>query len=260
MKTKRLFFGLEVEAPWPLHYPRGRILAEEDRHITLAFLGETDWEELEKKLDLIPGLPFAVGPAGIATKLLFLPERTPRVVSLDVHWLTQENALLRFQKTLADFLKIEDKRPFLSHLTVARAPFHPQEWEKAFEMLPVIVKGFHLYESIGNLRYPSLWSKALLPAFEEFEHTADIAFHIRGQTLEELYLHAAVALGFKYPPLLAYLKPHTFADLSDVVRALGALVALTDQEKGCPFKAVSYHGEVRQDASGTLHWEMIVDV
>ena len=36
---KRLFFGFEVKAPWPQGLPKGRILKEDQRHITIAFLG-----------------------------------------------------------------------------------------------------------------------------------------------------------------------------------------------------------------------------
>jgi RNA 2',3'-cyclic 3'-phosphodiesterase len=37
------------------------------------------------------------------------------------------------------------------------------------------------------------------------------------------------------------------------------MVTASDVEVGCPFKAVSYHGEIHE-SNGLLQWEMIVDV
>ena len=36
-ESKRLFFGFEVDAPWP-SLPEGRMIKEKDRHVTVAFL------------------------------------------------------------------------------------------------------------------------------------------------------------------------------------------------------------------------------
>ena len=55
-----------------------------------------------------------------------------------------------------------------------------QEWLDHFTPLPFFVKAIHLYQSLGNLQYQSLWESPLLSPFEELEHTADIAFLIRG--------------------------------------------------------------------------------
>ncbi|NGX59849.1 MAG: RNA 2',3'-cyclic phosphodiesterase [Chlamydiae bacterium] len=262
MEENRLFFGFSVDAPWPITYPKGRIIEEGARHLTLAFLGNYPFEKLEKELSHFPKPDFPIGPVGVCDKLLFLPELKPRVVSNHVHWLVDGEKISTYHKKVLDWLENLgypiDRRPFLSHITLARAPFIEKEWEEAFEKLPVLITGIHLYESIGNLRYPSIWNLPLLLPFEEFEHTADIAFHVHGQTFRELYLHGALAMSFKFPHFLTYLKDREMEDLNQVIQSLNEMISLCDQEIGCPFKAVSYHGKLATE--NLLRWEMVVDV
>lgn len=262
-ERKRLFFGLAVEAPWPLTYPKGRIIEESARHITLAFLGNHSFSKLEKGLPTFPKPSYKIGPVGIGDHLLFLPKYKPRVVAEHVDWITDGTSIESHHQGLLDWLEgldfPVDRRPFLPHVTMARAPVDENAWEEAFSTpLPLITTGIHLYESIGHLRYLSIWHHPLLPAFEEFEHTADIAFFIHGQTYQELYSHGAVALGFKYPPFLRFLESTPFGDLDAVVKGLNRMISTCDVEIGCPFKAVSYHGKYKKEPH--LIWEMIVDV
>lgn len=262
---KRLFFGAEVTAPWPETYPPGRIIEVPFRHITLAFLGNCSLPSLQSILPTSPKPDFKIGPAGKSDRLLFLPKHHPRVVAMHIEWLQNQEQLNRFQKNLLAWLEKEgykvDKRELLSHVTLARSPFDPQIWGASFTELPLYIKAIHLYESVGELRYLSRWEYPFTPPFVEIEHTADIAFHIRGHTLHELYLHAALALCFKYPSMTAYFSNidllHSF---EDIVAALNALIAKVDVEIGSPLKAVSYHGEVKKNAEGLMEWEMIVDV
>jgi RNA 2',3'-cyclic 3'-phosphodiesterase len=48
--------------------------------------------------------------------------------------------------------------------------------------------------------------------------------------------------------------------IDQLVIALNQAVSQEDQERGCPFKAVSFHGEIHQEEGQLLTWEMIVDV
>ena len=56
----RLFFGMEIVSPWLEQLPNGRIIETEYRHLTLAFLGETNMPEL----DFSSKLSFSIG-AGV---------------------------------------------------------------------------------------------------------------------------------------------------------------------------------------------------
>lgn len=241
----RRFFGMEVAAPWPEEFPNGRLLLEADRHLTLAFLGDEEPPDLAS----FPKPAFEIGPAGIFDKPLFLPHREPRVAAWHIHWL--EEGVATYQKQLAHWLQLKEEK-FLSHVTIARKPFVIHEWKEPFQKLPMYVKDICFYESLGCSHYKALWKYPLLAPFDEIEHTADIAFRVRG----DLYLHAQLALAFKYPPLIGYFHFQEMIDLEEIVSSLNVMIARADSEIGCPFKAVSFHGAL----TANNEWEMIVDV
>lgn len=263
--TKRLFFGFETEAPWPSALPHGRLLDPSHRHITLAFLGQTDFTQLSQQLSFFPSPPFLIGPVGKFTECLFLPLHHANVAAWKASWLHSDIQIREYQKRLITWLAAgkflhPDSREWLPHATLCRRPFNEKEWIRTFYPLPFITTRIHLYESLGSLQYTSIWNYPLTTAFGEIEHTADLAFHIRGETLEHLYLHAFTALAFKFPPLLPfYAEPEEVKDVDDLVISLNDIVARADQAEGCPFKAISFHGEI-ENKNPFLEWEMIIDV
>ncbi|MFI5333947.1 MAG: hypothetical protein ACHQT8_02125 [Chlamydiales bacterium] len=261
---KRLFFGAEVVAAWPAPLPKGRMLDERARHMTLAFLGEISFSSLQPLLSLCPRPKFRVGLVGKSDQLLFLPKKEPHVVAAHVHLFEGEDLLKEYQKTLLCWLKQHaypvDEGEFLPHVTLARTPFSLDEWKEILDPIPLFISAIHLYESVGNLTYHPLWSHPLLAPFEELDHTADIAFRIIGENMEQLHLHAQIALAFAHPPLLNYMTGQPLQNsLDEIIISLNELVAVADQESGTPFKAVSFHGNVTRKEEH-LEWEMIVDV
>ncbi len=264
-ETKRLFFALEVDAPWPSEWPNGRVIDSRGRHVTLSFLGNVPWKPLEMLLPSLPLPEFEIGPVGLADKCLFLPPKHPHVVAYHVTWLEGISNPLAYQELLAKFLQAAgyelDRRPFLPHVTLARSPFDPTQWRRAFASLPIVIRALHLYESLKCLVYKPLWTHVLGSPFEEISHTADIAFRVKGKTMQQLGIHAQVALGFKFQAIMNYLVPisATFT-LDDIVIALNEMITRADSAVGSPLKAVSFHGDVSTDPQGLLNWEMIVDV
>ena len=264
MNNQRLFFALQVEAPWPLEPPEGRILDQEVRHLTLAFLGTGHFPDLLNQVETIPRPPFRIAPVGTADSLICLPPESPRVIATTVCWCNGFNQVVQWQEEIKQWL-LElgytlDKRPFFPHITFARAPFDPRIWKEAFYPLPFFTPTLHLYESLGNLHYKSVWSYPLIPPFEEFEHTADIAFLIRGASLKEIHLHAQIALSFKHPSLIPYFAKELADSLDEIIIDLNRMIGESDREEGSPFKAVSFHGLIQQTPENILTWEMIVDV
>ncbi len=262
---KRLFFGLEVKAPWPEKNPKGRILHPDDRHLTVVFLGNVSYEKLCSHKNELPSPFWTVGKTGYFSQCLFLPERHPHCVSWNVTWIDDAENIENFRIALCDSLELfgftVEKRPeFLPHVTLARSPFSQKEWAKSFHALPMYTTSFCLYESVGNLQYKKIWKHDLLSPFEEIEHTADLAFRINGESIQQLYSHALCALQFSYPSFLLH-QDLTFkpSSVDDIIRALNDLVAKTDTDIGSPIKAVSYHGNCTQTDS-LYQWEMIVDV
>lgn len=262
---KRLFFGAQVIAPWPTEYPEGRMVPEDGRHLTLGFLGNISFSNLQKNLDRFPEPDFKLGPTGYFDQCLFLPKKNPRVVAWHVHWCGKE-VLSSFYKDIKAWLVglgfEMDKRDFLPHATVARKPFVLRNWKKAFVCLPMKVEAIHLYESFPDLVYKPIWSTNLVQPFEEIEHTADRAFKVRGLDLDQIYVHAQLALSFLYPPMVSFISEGNqgFTGLEEVIEALNKLNGHVDKEMGSPIKAISYAGDVKKSEESILEWEMICDI
>lgn len=262
---KRVFFGLEVQAPWPEALPQGRLLEQQHRHLTLAFLGDAHIPRLTKALEAFPKPSFKVGFVGQFDQCLFLPPKHPRVVAWHIDFMEEKSPLSEYYEKLIEWLKKEGFTPdtrhsFNPHVTIARAPFNDQVWKKKFTPLPFLLKDIHLYESKGHLQYDSIWSLPLVSPFEEISHVADIAYWIRGENFDQLFRHAGIALAFSFPEILPFLSKHDgIQDLDDVIIRLNELVARVDQEISCPFKAVSFHSRL-EEKDNILEWEMIVDV
>lgn len=262
-EIKRLFFAYEIMCPWPESYPKARLIDFASRHVTLAFLGNIPFLHLQKILPEFPPPPFKIVPVGNFDDCLFLPERHPRVVAWHLK-IEQEDSLSAYQNTIAKWLSghgyLMEKRPFLAHVSIGRNPLNCKQWKKEFVPLPFMINSIHLYESKGNLIYQPIWSYPLVPAFEEKDHTADIAFLIQAESMPSLHLHAQMALAFKQPALLQYIPNIPLKDrLDDIIISLNRLISQADSELGCSLKAVSFHGGISEE-NGIYKWEMIVDV
>ncbi|MCB1181426.1 MAG: hypothetical protein KDK55_05345 [Chlamydiia bacterium] len=264
-ENKRVFFGLQIDAPWPENLPAGELLAEKDRHATLAFLGDVHFPLLKSALARFPPPPFRVGFCGRFDKVLLLPPHHPRLVAWNMQFGEEIQKLIDYQTLLSTWLKKEGlifnkKHNFTPHVTMCRRPHALRDWKKKFSPLPFITTHLHLYESLGQLRYQPIWSYPLLPPFKEIDHTADFGFEIFGESLLHLFSHAQIALCFIFPPLIDFLiTPSRLETHEDVIIALNELVSHADIELGIPFKAVSFHGNLKQ--KNTIYsWEMILDV
>lgn len=261
--NKRLFLGLEIVSLWPLKLPSGRIIPPEGRHLTLLFFGNVSFSSLEPLLREIPPLSF--GCTGFFNRCLFLPPGDGRVVAWHVDWLGKKERIESYQRRLHLLFSAAgytlDARAWLPHVTLCRAPFAPEEWSKDFVQLPFYTSALHLYESKGNLLYEPLRSWSIALPFEEIEHTADIAFRIRGEDFYELYGHAWAALSFQIPELISYFEmPFQLHSLDEVIISLNERLSAADSAEGIGMKAVSFHGEAVWKDSGFYEWEMIVDV
>ncbi|WP_420421100.1 2'-5' RNA ligase family protein [Simkania sp.] len=262
---KRLFFGFEVRCPWPEGFPKARLLDPAHRHLTVAFLGKTSMEKVQNLLPDMPKPPMVLGRVAVFDKCLFLPPKAARVVAYHPQFATEDDPLFAYQKTLTAFLETHgytfEKRRFLPHVTMGRRPFDREEWENFFAPLPLFYSSLHLYESLGNSQYKSIWSLPLKLPFIEIEHVADIAFHVFGQTEEEVHLNAQMALCFECPSLLKFVQfEKLYNRIEEIVIQLNEMVTKGDQSEGTPFKAVSFHGEMERTKDGLYMWEMIVDV
>lgn len=265
MQKKRLFIALEVDAPWQETYPSGRVLEPQARHLTLLFLGNQELDACKTVFQKASPLP-RIAPVALLEKALFLPQDKPRVVAWYLNLLRQEAFWSRYRRDLVKIAKEEgfviqnENRSFLPHVTIARGPFKQEEWQRHLIPLPSRIKSMQLYESLGNAKYKVLEKKSMRLPFEEFSHTADVAFLIRGESMQQLHLHAMMALAFIFPQMIdSFEYPEENKQLEQVIYALNKWIAVVDRQIGCPFKAVSFHGIIRE-VGGMLEWEMVIDV
>ncbi|CRX39433.1 2'-5' RNA ligase family protein [Estrella lausannensis] len=265
---KRLFLGLETSGPWPAKMPNGRIIPENGRHATLVFLGLVQGERLKELVGMTPPPPWPVGLGALATAPLLLPPEKPRCLSWELELLENREQLFAYQESLLSLFCAEGfvtprekSRHFLPHVTLARAPFDSSSWIKGFTKQFITLGSLHLYESLGGSTYTPLHSWPVIAPAQEMNHTADLAFYIRGQSIQSLTLHAFMALTGVHPPLVRYMPPWSEVEsLDDLIACINHSVSRMDIEEGSPFKAVSYHGELKTLGNGVFEWEMIVDV
>jgi 2'-5' RNA ligase len=273
MVDKRLFFGLETWAPWPMHLPAGKLIAAGGRHATLIFLGRVNWDVMRPLLIKMPLPHLALGTVATFDKILFLPRGHPNVVCWQLELFEAKAELFAYQKRVACWLKEqglgreEPEKTWLPHVTLARAPFDFVAWRQNFEPLPAILSAVNLYESLGNSCYQILQSWPFSPPWRELErHTGSgqIVFEVVGSNLQQIYRHAQSALAFKFPPLVRdFLRAKPlrvpFQSLEEVTKQLNAQIASAEQQQRCPLTAVSLHGEAQPNGC-QLQWEMIVEI
>ncbi|MCB1111333.1 MAG: hypothetical protein H7A37_10730 [Chlamydiales bacterium] len=193
MTTKRVFFAFDAHAPWKKQEPKGRLIRHSDRHVTVAFLGNIDYEALEPLLAEIPIPDMRIGPIGIIDYPLFLPNSDhPHVFAAHVDWLTP--GIDEYRNRLTGWL-IEHgyaiahaDTPWLPHTTYCRKPFDSEEWQKQFAPMPLYSTALHLYESLPQLCYEPIWSHHFLPPISKER--------IIGETEAMLNAHVKAAEAF----------------------------------------------------------------
>lgn len=250
----RLFFAMQAKLPF-FEMPFGRSLLENDRHLTLTFLGERKKDEILSKMGNL-ALPFnLLSPSARCDQILFLSN----VVALNVKFLSHLDFVLSIKRDLDLLYQIDASEPWLPHITLARAPFDAKGYEELNVNLPALFTSFHLYESKGSLTYVPIWSFQFLEPFEIVSHTADLAFKIRGETFSDLFHSAALAISFQYPELFKFYEKKECTNLEEVIEKLNEFITVCDIEIGSEIKAVSHSSNiVHQNKIYT--WEMILDL
>ncbi|MCX6112793.1 MAG: hypothetical protein NTY22_05875 [Proteobacteria bacterium] len=159
MEIRRLFWGFEITAQWP-QFPRdGRQILPKDRHATIAFLGNVDYDMLKPFINNYEP-EINIQPSGIFNRLILLPnEKKSRIISLGGHinnldmCMTEVNRIKKGMSMLG--FKI-DERDWLFHVTIARKPFNIKLWKGLNILIPFRLSGICLYQSIQSLIYEKL--------------------------------------------------------------------------------------------------------
>ncbi|PKM62994.1 MAG: RNA 2',3'-cyclic phosphodiesterase [Firmicutes bacterium HGW-Firmicutes-21] len=141
----------------------GNFTREENLHLTLAFIGETDKvREAKEALSVVNASPFNLnfGETGVF-----------RRGSGDLHWVGVEKTteLLGLQKQVADSLKkhgfMLENREFAPHITLGREvflrnSFNPRKIDELMQVSEISL--MRSERSEGRLLYTELYNKKLL--------------------------------------------------------------------------------------------------
>jgi 2'-5' RNA ligase len=104
---------LEIQRKIPLF--KGKLVEEENLHLTLKFLGEISEEELKEVKDLLKKIHFRKIECALDS-LGFFSETLVRIIW--IHLKNSEDLQREVDEALKDLFKTEDR--FMSHLTIAR--------------------------------------------------------------------------------------------------------------------------------------------
>jgi 2'-5' RNA ligase len=194
---KNLFLAFEIKGQWPASFPKARLIPDAYRHLTLAFIGPYDNSSVMNVVPTIPRFKDTISPSGRLDNLIFLPPGIERIAVLIPQFFDMP-AVMNYQKEVSgDLLRklgLQEKRSFLPHVSIARAPFDHKEWKEISWNIPFYVSSLSLYQTVASLRYDILWKQPYTPPFDEIDHTADLAYTIRGRNLSELFSHALLCL------------------------------------------------------------------
>jgi 2'-5' RNA ligase len=144
----------------------GRRVARESLHVTLCFLGEVDEAEIPD-IGAVVSEVRAQTPVWLsAGEVLWLPPRRPRVCAVKL--IDPDAALGALQASLSSALVaggwyVPERRPFLTHVTVARLRGEgPTELAAPGGLEPFATPSVTLYRSWPGSRYEPL-SSVVLP-------------------------------------------------------------------------------------------------
>lgn len=151
------------------HAKKARIVKSDHVHLTLAFLGEIDREQVEQAKTVVNAIDEESFTLEFDTVSYFEPKKGGRIF-----WIGPDAnpALDRIHKTVrTNLLKdgfVLDERPFTPHVTLARGVFIEKEeagdFKDAFETFDVPVPSVSLMVSTfkaGKLVYETVTSKPL---------------------------------------------------------------------------------------------------
>jgi len=162
--TRRGLVSLQAELKQTA--TRGRFTAEENLHLTLAFLGACDRAQCQQAIRVVDSICTAAFPIEI-TRISRL-QRTDG----DIWWtgLRESAPLKALQGDLTDKLRIAgfvlEDRPYTPHITLGRQMVTDMD-EKTVSPFGETVEQIHLMKSEqvdGKLVYTSVWEKGLTPS------------------------------------------------------------------------------------------------
>ncbi|QVL57301.1 MAG: hypothetical protein KFB93_07945 [Simkaniaceae bacterium] len=254
---KRLLFGFEVHAPWPEALPDIKTLKAKNRHLTLLFFGDTSYKKIHEHIRYMTKPSFRVGPVAISDSCLCLPNRSPDIITWHVESFG-DDPIDEYQRVIHDYFLEKgydlERKKFIKHITLGKSIALKKQIKKAFSPLPLYFTNLHLYESLHGDRYEPIWTYDLLPPFEEKEEGHFILY---GESFQQVFLNAQIALAFKFPALVPFLDPnYKVRNLHDGGIRLTTIINQAFREAKVPIEKATFP-DSGQEEKGLLTWDLI---
>ncbi|MCB1082563.1 MAG: hypothetical protein KDK63_05405 [Chlamydiia bacterium] len=255
---KRLLFGFEVHAPWPKTLPDDSTLKAKHRHLTLLYFGDVSYSQLHQEIRYMPKPLFRVGPVAIADSSLALPDRAKEIITWHVEPFG-DDPIDEYQQEIDTYFAEKgytfNNKKYVKHITLGKSAALQKEMKKNFRPTPLIFSNLHLYESLKGDRYEPIWTYDLLPPFEEKEGGQ---FVLYGESFQQVFLNAQIALAFKFPELVPFLDPtYQVRNLHDGGIRLTTLINQAYRAIKIPIEKATFPDSGKQ-SNGLLTWDLHV--
>jgi 2'-5' RNA ligase len=255
---KRLLFGLEAHAPWPESLADVKTLKARHRHLTLVYFGDVSYKKLHDEIRYMPKPDFRVGPVAISDSSLSLSNRSPDMIAWHVDPFGSD-LINDYQYELVEYFTEKgydfDKKKYVKHITLGKSSLLKKEMKKSFKPLPLYFSNLHLYESLKGDQYEPIWTYDLLPPFEEGKGGQFILY---GESFQQIFLNAQIALAFKCPELVPFLDPsYQVRNLHDGGIRLTTLLNQAYRALKIPIEKATFLDSGKQD-KGILSWPLQV--
>lgn len=256
---KRLLFGFEAHAPWPEVLPDLKTLKAKHRLLTLLYFGDVSYKKLHDVIRYMPKPPFRVGPVAISDACLCLPNRAPDIITWHVHHFG-EDPINDYQHQIVEYFTQNgydfEKKKYIKHITLGKSAALRNEMKKNFRPLPLYFSNLHLYESHKGEQYEPIWTYDLFPPFEEQK---DGQFILYGESFQQVFLNAQIALAFKCPELVPFLDPsYQVRNLQDGGIRLTTILNQAYRAIKIPIENATFPESGKQ-SKGLLSWPLQVE-
>lgn len=256
---KGLLFGFEAHAPWPEMLPDEKTLKAKHRHLTLLYFGDASYKKLHDEIRYMPKPLFRVGPVAISDSCLSLPNRSPDIITWHVDAFGND-PINDYQHELVEYFGEHgydfDKKKYIKHITLGKSAALKKEIKKNFKPLPLYCSNLHLYESLKGDQYEPIWTYDLLPPFEEQK---DGQFILYGESFQQVFLNAQIALAFKFPELVPFLDAsYQVRNLHDGGIRLTTLINTAYRAIKIPIESATFPENGKQE-KGLLSWPLQVE-
>ena len=251
-----LFFGFEVQTPFVETLLKDQMGKMQISPLPFLFFQESVCQKVDDLVCKMPEPSFRVGPIALA-------EAAP---SISNHILGNVQLCMKrfgadligpYQKLLRHYFIQEgcqmNKKNYTKQIFWKGPSLFSQKIEDIFHPFPFYFLNFHLYKRCEKRRYVRIWTHDFLPPFKEVESGNFILY---GESFQQIFLNAQIALSFKFPAFTAFIDDkYRVRNLHDGgVRLMTLIYKVCDAIK-IPIRKAIFPDHGKQE-KGLLKWDL----